>query len=131
MFDYRTRLVAALETRGAKDDLIQAALESLGDANDENFLIEEYGEPELYARRMQEEEHPGGRRNAVVLIGATLSIFIIVLGFLHTKNRLDWLPNLPIFAFLACGLAILLLSILLEFTFFMMKSKRKARNLSG
>lgn len=74
MLDYQTRLVAALRSLGADEELIRGAVADIAEF-DEDDLVAEFGEPEVYADQLLPNQRGKGQYG-LILSGIVLAVVI-------------------------------------------------------
>lgn len=130
MISYRTRLVSSLYAGGSDEDTIREALASLNGEQDEDYLIKEFGEPEVYASNLQEPASNTTRpHRGAALIGAILAVIVILGGILRQMGHLAWLPDWPMFVFLLIAVVIVTLIAPVAFISSMAHARRLSKRL--
>lgn len=90
MIDYHARLVAALRARGADDAVVRDAQASLAEFQlDDAGLVQEFGEPEDYARALVPGSEPQARYAFVV---AGLILAVVAWIALRAAQDAGWEP---------------------------------------
>lgn len=114
MIDYQGRLVAALKARGANDAVVRDARASIAEFQlDEDGLVNEFGEPEDYARALMPGAEPKARY-AFVAVGLVLTV-VAWLG-LRAAQDAGWEPVASLGPFaLLLALVFVVLGIVAEF----------------
>ncbi|GAA1114273.1 hypothetical protein [Arthrobacter flavus] len=114
MFDYESRLSAALRSRGASDSVVHDAALTLKEFPlDDDGLIREFGEPEEYAKDLMSDAKPR-LRFAFIVTGLVLGV--LAWFGLRAAKESGWEALEPVSNFGALiGLLLIGLGVLAEF----------------
>ncbi len=122
MITYRTRLKAALRSRGASEDTVAGVLSELPETEDEAVLIDSFGEPEDYADAVT----PDGKDHqfyAFIVAGTVLAVVLFFGVYVAAADGSDLALTLRPFVGLI-SLGIMGLGVLIDFLRYVTRGRK-------